>query len=121
MIFSPDNYSLPIESRIPIADSYADTQFEIVKSYIQQFENSLDSEHIVGLKLTNFGSSTLMQVERISYEMPVLMIFHGTVEGNPSTLIQHISQLNFLLVAVPLLPEKKKYKIGFSLPQSDKE
>ena len=97
----------------PSAYSYSDTQFEIIKKHIKRFEASLDSEHEVGILLTNFGQSVLMQVTNITYEKSVLMIFRGFVNGNEATLIQHISQLNFLLTKVPKEEGKEKRKIGF--------
>lgn len=42
------------------------------------------------------------------------MVFKGYVNGRMSTLIQHVSQLNFLLTSVPKEPDKPKRKIGFS-------
>ena len=39
---------------------WPDTQFEIIKEYIEGFETSLDQEHEVGLMLMNFGQSVLM-------------------------------------------------------------
>ena len=101
----------------PSAFVYSDTQFEILKKYIQDFENSLDSEHEVGLLLTNFGKSVLMQVTEISYEEPVLLIFKGFVNNQPSTLIQHVSQLNFLLTSVPKADDRPKNQIGFAVPE----
>jgi len=96
---------------------WSDTQFEI-KDYIQKFEATLDDEHEVGLMLTNFGQSILMQVTDVGYEKSVLMVFKGLVNGNPATLIQHISQLNFLLMSVPRQePEKPKRKIGFAVKE----
>ena len=108
--------SLP---RTPQAESYADTQFRIIKSYIQEFQAGLDAEHDVGLLLTNFGQSVLMEVTNISYEYPVLMVFRGFVNGQQSTLIQHISQLSFLLTSVPKSPELPKRRIGFSVSQEE--
>lgn len=35
------------------------TQFEILKQYIEEFQNSLDSEHEVGMLLINFGQNIL--------------------------------------------------------------
>ena len=97
----------------PTQYMWSDTQFEIIKQYIQEFEASLDSEHEVGLMLTSFGQSILMQVRNITYEKSVLMIFKGFVNGRESTLIQHINQLNFLLTSVEKAPEQEKIKIGF--------
>lgn len=44
----------------PIAYSYSDTQFELLKELIEEYESSLDSEHEVGVLLTNFGQSVLL-------------------------------------------------------------
>lgn len=99
---------------------WSDTQFEIIKKYVEDFEASLDQEHEVGLMLTNFGQSILMQVAEIGYEKSVLMVFKGIVNGNPATLIQHINQLSFMLTAVPRSePEKPKAKIGFRISEDD--
>ena len=101
----------------PIAYSYSDTQFEILSKHIKAFEETLDAEHEVGLMFTNFGHSVTMQVTEISYEESVLMIFKGYVNGKMSTLIQHVSQLNFLLTAVQKEPDRPKRAIGFSAPR----
>lgn len=101
----------------PIAYSYSDTQFEIIKRYILDFQQSLDNEHDVGVLLTNFGSTMLMQVTSVGFERSVLMVFRGYVDGREATLIQHVSQLNFLLTSVPKAPDEPKRKIGFTVAQ----
>jgi hypothetical protein len=101
---------------VPLTYSYSDTQFEILCKYIKDFESGLDSEHEVGLLLTNFGHSVTMHVTEIGYEKSVLMIFKGYVNGKMSTLIQHISQLNFLLTSVPKENDRPKRPIGFLPP-----
>ena len=85
----------------PSAYSYSDTQFDVIKKYVLDFQQSLDQEHDIGLLLTNFGQAMLMEVTQIGFEKSVLMVFRGFVNGRESTLIQHISQLNFLLTSVP--------------------
>lgn len=103
-----------LKTPIPMQLTYSDTQYEIIKRYISDFQNNLDSDHEVGLLLTNFGQTTLMQVTEIGYEESVLMVFKGYVNGNMSTLIQHISQINFLLTSVPKTdPEAPPRRIGF--------
>ena len=120
-----DNYNLPNISipqinipDIPPIDTpaqhmWADEQFEILKRYIQNFESSLDTDHEVGIMMTNFGQSILMNVDKIAYEYPVLMVFMGEVNGQEATLIQHINQLNFMLMSVVKEPERPKRQIGF--------
>ena len=97
----------------PVQHMWADQQFEILKRYIQEFEESLDDEHEVGILMTNFGQSVLMNVTSIAYEEPVLMVFKGYVESREATLIQHINQLNFMLTTVEVKPDRPKQKIGF--------
>ena len=115
-MFNLPEISLPEFEPVPIAYSYSDTQFEILEKYIRDFERTLDSEHEVGLILTNFGQTITMQVTEIGYEKSVLMVFKGYVNGKMSTLIQHVSQLNFLLTAIEKEPEKPKTVIGFVCP-----
>lgn len=97
----------------PVVRASSSNQFEIIKTYIEDFQDSLDNKHDVGILLTNFGSSILMNVTEVGFEDPSLMIFRGYVNGNMSTLIQHVSQLNFLLTSVPKAPDEPKRKIGF--------
>lgn len=110
---------LPEMHPLPVAYSYSDTQFEILQKYIEEYQSALDDKHEVGLLLTNFGQSVLMQVCEISYEESVLLIFKGYVNGKYSTLIQHVSQLNFLITSVEKEPDKPKRKIGFIHPDSE--
>lgn len=98
----------------PSAYSFSDTQFEIIRKYVLDFQASLDEEHDIGLLLTNFGQTMLMEVTQIGFERSVLMVFRGYVNGRQSTLIQHISQLSFLLTSVPKDPNAPKRKIGFN-------
>ena len=109
--------SLP---EMPNQYMWSDTQFELIKKYIEEFEDSLDTEHEVCVWLTNFGQSVLMQVAEIGYEKSVMLVFKGYVNGKPSTLIEHISQLNFLLTSMDRKePEKPKRKIGFRKPDDE--
>lgn len=109
----PDYSKLIGNMDFPTQYIYSDTQFEIIKKYIEEFEATLDKEHNVGIMLTNFGQSITMEVYEIKYEKSVVLVFKGLVNGRESTLIQHINQLNFLLTAIPIEKEKPKRKIGF--------
>lgn len=103
-----------IKQDTPNQKMWADQQFKILKRYIQLFEESLDSEHEVGIMMTNFGQSVLMQVRQVSYEYPVLMVFKGYVNGQKTVLIQHVNQLNFMLTSVKIQSEQPKRRIGFT-------
>ncbi len=100
-------------SDLPTQHMWADTQYEIIKKYIRDFEANLDEEHEAAFQLTNFGQSILMNVTDITYEKSVLLVFKGFVNGQEATLIQHINQLNFLLMKVKKEPDKPKRRIGF--------
>ena len=123
-----ESITMPLESFVPNFDisptpaslSYSDTQFEIIKKRMQDFENSLDDLHEVGLTLANFGTSITMRVTEIGYEDPVLMVFKGEINGNPATLIQHVSQINLVLIALPKQEDRPKRPIGFVPPQAGK-
>lgn len=100
---------------MPTQHMFSDTQFEIIRKYILDFQKTLDDEHEVGALLTNFGQARLMFVESVTYEKSVLMVFKGTVDGNSATLIQHINQINFMLMSVQKCdPEKPARRIGFN-------
>ena len=81
---------------------YASQKFESIVNEIREFESGLDDDHEVGLQLASFGSSMTMIVTDIGYQDPDLMYFWGMVNGRPAELIQHMSQLNFLIIAVEL-------------------
>lgn len=97
----------------PAQHMWSDEQFEILKKYIQDFEKTLDPTHEVGVMMTNFGQSIIMQVTEITHEYPVLLIFKGYVNGRYATLIQHINQLNFMLTSIEKEPDRPKRTIGF--------
>lgn len=96
--------------------SNADYQYEIICENIKEFEDELDDEHEVALKLTSFGQAILLNVTDIGYSNPSIIHFYGYVNGQKSHLIQHVSQLSFLMIATPKAePEKPPRRIGFSL------
>lgn len=104
------------EAQLQIASSLsASSAFEAVKKYVQSFDASLDSEHETGAKLTSFGQSVIMNVSCIRCEDPNVLVFEGLVDGKQATLVQHVSQLNFLLVSIPRKDSSKpKMPIGFA-------
>lgn len=92
----------------------ADFQHEILMEYIKEFESELNDDEEVALQLTSFGQSVLLQVTEIGYYNPSIISFYGYVNDRPAQLIQHVSQLNFLLTSAPKLdPNKPAKRIGF--------
>lgn len=84
-------------------------------SKINQFDDGLNDELEVGLKLVSFGQTITFHVSGIGFYNPSLVVFAGlTDDGNRVELVQHVSQISFVLIALPKLnPEKPKNKIGF--------
>jgi hypothetical protein len=84
-----------------------------IKDYVEEFERELDDEHEIGIRLASFGGVVVFHAEKIGFSKPNVITFYGvTEEGERVQLIQHVSQLNFLLKAVKKR-EDKPTRIGF--------
>lgn len=93
----------------------ADYQYEIIMNAISDFEKELDDNLEVAVQLAAFGQSVVMQVIGLGYSNPSLIHFYGFVNGSKSELIQNITQLNFLILAVPKTePNRPARRIGFT-------
>ncbi|WP_270427433.1 DUF6173 family protein [Fusobacterium mortiferum] len=111
--------NFPIEA--PRDYNMADWKFEKLIEQIKTFEEDLDDDHEVALKLASFGSAVVMYVMTIGYQNPDILYFYGFVDGQPAQLIQHMSQLNFLITSVEKIDkDKPARRIGFALPTLDK-
>ncbi|PWW06319.1 hypothetical protein DFQ01_103221 [Paenibacillus cellulosilyticus] len=116
--FSMPEFKMP-EIRVPNIDpirnyQLADYQYEILGETIARFESNLDEETEVAIQLAAFGQSILMNVVDIGYSNPSLIHFYGFVNGQKAELVQHVSQLSFLLTAVPKMDqEQPARRIGF--------
>ena len=98
----------------------ADWKYEKIIEEIYHFEKDLDDEHEIALKLTAFGASTTMIVTSIGYQNPDMLYFYGFVNGKDAQLIQHVSQLNFLITSIEREDKTKPARrIGFQIPSSD--
>lgn len=98
---------------IPKDHTMADTMYDRVIHAINDFEKDLDPDHEVGARLTNLGTSIVVAIDDIGYHNPFLLKIYGTTpEGHKCTLIQHLSQVNILLIALPAV-HKPARRIGF--------
>lgn len=117
-IFSPEDTKWIYKKYTP--SQYADLEYEVIMHRIKEFENGLDNEHEAALQLASFGQSITMAVTDIGYSNPNTIVFYGLVNGQKATLIQHVSQLNFLLLSVPKAdPKNPPRRIGFAAPTED--
>lgn len=94
-----------------IAEVVATNLYKIIIDY----QNKLSETQDVAMSVVSFNTNTTIIVESIGYIGYNLILFEGMdSSGKPLKLVQHVSQLNFLLMAVPKPdPEIPKRKIGF--------
>lgn len=97
--------------------------YEQLRQLVKEFEAGLDDEHEVGIKIAYVGSPFTCYVDEIDYWSPYILAFHcRTEEGLKTTLIQHHSQLNFLLVVLPKHDSNNPAKrIGFRAHFDDED
>ena len=96
--------------------SAAEWAYERLILYIQNFEEQLDNEHEVAMGFA--GNDTgVLRIEGLGYFDPDIVTFYGTdAECGRMQLIQHVSQLNVTLRAMPILRhDVKPRRIGFQL------
>lgn len=119
------DFSPNISSKDLLRDRYhADWKHEKIMEEIKDFESALDDEHEIALLLSSFGTSTLMLVTDIGYQNPDMLYFYGLVDGKEAQLIQHTSQLNFLITSTSVSkqdPTKEPRRIGFIQADSEDE
>lgn len=104
-----------------MAFNTAKTTFERIMRQIEEFEETIDDDKEIAVILASFGSEILLSVTEMGYEYPDLIYFYGYTEGGkPAQLIQHVSQLNFLLTAVDKEnPKEPPRRIGFFMEEGE--
>lgn len=90
--------------------------YERVILYIRNFEQQLDAEHEVAMGFTG-ADAGVIRIEGVGYYDPDIITFYGTdPAGGRTQLIQHVSQLNVMLRAMPKpVAEDAPRRIGFRL------
>ena len=101
----------------PDASVAAEWTYRRLVTYIVQFERNLDADHEIAGRMVSFGSAIQFHIVDVGYWNPDIITFDGVDPGgNPMKLIQHVSQLNVLLVSAhKLAPEAEPRRIGFRL------
>ncbi len=102
----------PIEEKSP-----AEWAYQRLILYIQNFEETLDNSQEVAMGFTG-GEVGVLKIAGIGFFDPDIVTFYGT-DGNgvKTQLIQHVSQLNVMLRALPRedASEDPPNRIGFRL------
>ncbi len=94
--------------------TYADNQCEIIRQEIEDFQNTLDAEHEVGLIMPNNSCKPFIVCE-MGYHNPSLIYFYGYIDKQEAQIIQNINQINLSLISVPKEKGKQARRIGFSI------
>lgn len=97
-------------------DSRAEQVAFYLYEEIRNYQNKLPDTEDVAMSIVQFNQSITILVKEIGYIGYNLVCFHGEdTSGKPLKLIQHVQQLNFLLMVVPKPEiEVPKRKIGFA-------
>ena len=113
----PSTGDLPKAMKEPTAKkSSAQWAYERIILYIQNFEKQLDADHEVGLGFVG-GDAGVMKIEGLGYFDPDIVTYYGTNGAGAKTqLVQHVSQLNVMLMASPKnVDQAEPNRIGFQL------
>jgi hypothetical protein len=102
------------ERQAEIAGRYdADLVFGHLMQRIEAYQEGLKEDEEIGLQLANYGLATQLHIRSIGFQNPNLLEFSGlNIDGNECVLIQHLSQLNFMLIALKPVKDKP-FRIGF--------
>jgi len=96
--------------------SPAQAMFENIVERIQKFEENLPNDLQAAGNLVN-GPGVTFLIDKVAYMDPDIILFSGlrSSDGAVVELVQHISQLNLLLTALPRKDDttKPRRKIGF--------
>ncbi len=107
----PKTLQKPVEAKSP-----AQWAYERLILYIQNFEKQLDNSQEVAMGFTG-GDAGVLRIEGMGYFDPDIVTFYGSDgTGGKTQLVQHVSQLNVMLRALPKsIEDKPANRIGFRL------
>ena len=108
----------PASKMLAIAEGEFASEFQRrLEEYCKNFDAELDADHEIGVRLVSYGQEVKIYVESIGYWNPSLINFNGFLDDGktPVQLVQHVSQISFLLMALPKKdPDKPKRPFGFA-------
>ncbi|CUH76048.1 hypothetical protein TRM7557_00687 [Tritonibacter multivorans] len=104
------------EEAAKAAKSPAQWAYERLILYIKNFEEQLDTSEEVAMGFVG-GDAGVLRIEGMGYFDPDIVTFYGSDgSGARTQLVQHVSQLNVMLRALPKPREAEPARrIGFEL------
>lgn len=107
----------PVATLADIAEAnYANEFCERLEAQIRAFDEELDQDHEVGVRLVSYGQTVVFHLTHLGFHNPSLIFFYGeTPDGHRVQLIQHVSQISFILMAMTKPdPEQPRRPFGFA-------
>jgi len=104
-----------LHANLAVANTAAEFHKRLIR-HVVEFDKSLDESEEVGVRLVSFGQALQFHVRDIGYTDPSMITFRGVTEDgqHPVQLIQHVTQISFLLMAMKRLnPDEPKQEMGF--------
>lgn len=101
---------------------FASWMYERIVKLIEEFEASIPDNMQAGGRFVSSAAGYTFSIDDVDSWNPDLIMFYGTgPDGAKVQLLQHTSQLNLLLVAVPRTDDlsKPRRKIGFHPKQEE--
>ena len=96
-------------------DNYASNFAEHILRQLNDFNSNLPDDYETGICIANFGQTVEFPVTAIGFINPSLIFFVGRNDNNGTIyeIIQHVSQINFGIIALKKQDDKPKRPIGF--------
>ena len=102
---------------VPKPHNPAQWMYERLVRSIIDFEKEMSANEELGARLVSFGNTEIIHVLDVGYWGPDLIRFYGVnADNRPVQLLQHITQISMLLVALPVQKGEPR-RIGFHLEQ----
>ncbi|MDD4200663.1 MAG: DUF6173 family protein, partial [Eubacteriales bacterium] len=95
---------LDVRKQKEFDSGFASVLCQQIVTEVKSFNNSLDSENEVGIQLVSYGERIQFYLTAIGCKDPYLIYFYGVMEDEtPVQLIQHVSQLSFVMIKLKKL------------------
>jgi len=103
----PNDYNIQPERIVAAHGRVAPSEagvYKALRDSFEQFEAELDTGHEIAIRLASFGKEVDFRPEKIGFTVPSLITFIGVTDfGERVQLVQHVSQLSYMLRAVKKL------------------
>lgn len=88
-----------------------------LRARMEAFQKELPEHYEMGVKLANYGVAAEIHIRGMGFANPNIIEFYGLLDdGKEVILVQHVAQLNFMLMAVPPIDSSKPFRVGFGPP-----